>query len=270
LQESRRTDPERRFLSSRLHLYPSFHSRVLPDGRDVWVYLPPGYDESPGRSYPILYMHDGQNLFDPEASFAKQRTWRVAETADAAIRAGEVEPLLIVGIANSGDRRLAEYTPTADWKLGGGEANRYGRLLVEELLPFITDNYRIKPGAPNTGLGGSSLGALATLYLGLHYEDTFGKLAALSPSVWWNHRAILALVSEAAPRLRSRPRVWLDVGQAEGDRAVADTDLLERCLRAKGWRTGVDLSYQRIAGGTHDEASWAQRVRPMLRFLFPA
>lgn len=277
MQLSARTNPgeaypRRQILSPRLHLYPRFHSRFLPDDRDITVYLPPGYDESPDRSYPVLYMHDGQNLFDcaaaDAASFAKKRTWQMGEAADAAIRAGEVEPLLIVGVASAGDRRLAEYTPTADWKLGGGEAHKYGQLLVEDLLPFIAANYRAKPGPANTGLGGSSLGGLATLYLGLRYQETFGKLAVLSPSIWWNHRAILALAGEAARH--AHPRIWLNVGEGEGERAVSDADLLERKLRARGWRPGIDLHYEKVPGGTHDEAAWAQRVRPMLRFLFPA
>ena len=233
------------------------------------VYLPPDYEENAGRYYPVLYMNDGQNLFDVETSFAKGRSWQLAKTADAAIQSGEVQPLLIVGIANAGERRLAEYTPTHDWKLGGGEADKYGRLLTDELLPFIAATYRIRSGAANTGLGRSSLGGLAALYLGLKYEISFGKLAVLSPSVWWNHRAILSLVSEAAPRLRTKPRLWLDVGDAEGQRAVTDVDLLDRRLRTKGWRPDADLRYERIPGGTHDEAAWSQRVRPMLRFLFP-
>lgn len=257
--------PERRTLTPRLHLYPSFPSRFLPDARDIFVHLPPGYDEAPDRDYPVLYMHDGQNLFTPEDH---RPTWNLDESADAATYAGEIEPLIIVGIASTGDRRLAEYTPTADWKMGGGEADKYGLLLIEELLPFLAAQYRIKPGPSNTGLGGSSLGALATLYLGLRHQQTFGKLAVLSPSVWWNHRAILALVAEAD--LHQRPRVWLDIGDAETARAVPDADLLESRLRAKGWRPGHDLAYHRIPGGTHDEASWARRVQPMLRFLFPA
>lgn len=251
-------------------MHPRFHSRFLPDDRDVTVYLPPGYDEDSDLSYPVLYMQDGQNLFHAENSFVTGRSWRLGESADAAIRAGEVEPLVIVGIANAGERRVAEYTPTRDWKMGGGEADKYGRLLVEELLPFIAAQYKVKPGAAYTGLGGSSMGALAALYLGLKYEDAFGRLAVLSPSVWWNHRVILSLVGEAAPRLRARPRIWLDIGDAEGKRAVGDADLLERRLRAKGWRPGIDLSYEHILGGTHDEGAWAERVRPMLRFLFPA
>lgn len=264
---------ERQVLSPRLHRYARFHSRFLPDDRDILVYLPPEYEEAPERSFPVLYMQDGQKLFGCRSlreSYEAACTWRADEAADAAISGGDSEPLLIVGVASSGERRTAEYTPTVDWKMGGGEADRYGRLLVEELLPFIAAQYRIKTGAANTGLGGSSLGGLAALYLGLKYPGVFGKLAVLSPSVWWNHRAILALVGEASQHLTFRPRIWLDVGDREGQRAVADTDLLEARLRTHGWRPGSELKYQRIQGGTHDEGSWASRVRPMLRFLFPA
>src|SRR6185437_16083036 len=136
------------------------------------------------------------------SGFLGQKTNLMAKTADAAIAAGEIEPLLIIGVANTGHRRLAEYTPTADWKLGGGDAEKYGRLLVEDLLPFIASCYRVKLGAANTGLGGSSLGALATLYLGLKFPNIFGGLAVLSPSVWWNHRSILTLLHEMAPNLQ--------------------------------------------------------------------
>ncbi len=256
--------------ASRLRVHRQFRSRFLPDSRDVTVYLPPGYERDVDRTYPVLYMQDGQNLFDAETSFIKGRTWRMAETADAAIDAGEIEPLVIVGVANAGEQRLAEYTPTHDWKLGGGQADRYGHLLVEELLPFIAARYRVRIDAANTGLGGSSLGALAALYLGLRHEDTFGKLAVLSPSVWWNHRVILSLIGEMAPMLRTRPRIWLDVGDDEGRRAAADVELLDRRLRTKGWRPDADLNFGRVEGGTHDESAWAERVRPMLRFLFPA
>ncbi|HEY2400022.1 MAG TPA: alpha/beta hydrolase-fold protein [Steroidobacteraceae bacterium] len=254
----------------RLRFHAQFHSRYLTDDRDVTVYLPPGYDDEPGRHYPVLYLHDGQNLFDPRTSFIPGRTWQIAETADAVIEAGEVEPLIIVGIANAGERRLAEYTPTRDWKMGGGEANKYGDLLTQDLLPFIVSTYRVRGDVQNTGLGGSSLGGLVTLYLGLQYSDIFGRLSVMSPSVWWNHKSIVGYVNDAAPRLRRHPRIWLDVGDAEGRRTVADTELLERRLEAGGWKPKHDLHYERVPGGTHDEAAWAQRVAPMLRFLFPA
>ena len=254
----------------RVHIHHLFHSRFLPTDRDVSVYVPPGYDEHPNRSYPVLYLQDGQNLFDPRTSFVPGRTWKVAETADAEVGAHAVDPLIIVGIANAGDQRLTEYTPTRDWKMGGGDADKYGKLLVHELLPFIRANYRVRHGVEHTGLGGSSLGGLVSLYLGLQYPEIFGKLAIMSPSVWWNHKSILGWVNERSPGLTQRPRIWLDVGDAEGRRTLADTDLLSSRMQALGWRPARDLHYERVPGGTHDEAAWAQRVGPMLRFLFPA
>ncbi len=253
----------------RVHLHRQFHSRFLPNDRDVSVYVPPGYNDEPGRNYPVLYLQDGQNLFDPRTSFIPGRTWQVAETADAEIASGAVQPLIIVGIANTGEHRLAEYTHTRDWKMGGGDADKYGNLLVNDLLPWIASNYRVRQGAGDTGLGGSSLGGLVTLYLGLNYPDVFGKLAVMSPSVWWNHRSIIGVVDEREPKLVRRPRIWLDVGDAEGRRTLADTDLLNRRLHASGWRTEQDLHYERVQGGTHDETAWSHRVGPMLRFLFP-
>jgi enterochelin esterase-like enzyme len=254
----------------RLRFHPQFHSRFLPDDRDVTVYLPPGYDDEPGRHYPVLYLHDGQNLFDPRTSFIPGRTWQVAETADTVIEAGEVEPLIIVGIANTGERRIAEYTPTRDWKMGGGEANKYGDLLTHDLLPFIASTYRVRDEEQATGLGGSSLGGLVTLYLGLKYSGIFGRLAVMSPSIWWNHKSIVGYVNETAPRLQQHPRIWLDVGDAEGRRTLADTDLLDRRLKAGGWLPERDLHYERVPGGTHDETAWSHRVAPMLLFLFPS
>jgi predicted alpha/beta superfamily hydrolase len=261
----------------RLRFHPRFHSQFLPDDRDVTVYLPPGYDEADGDGYeeaaplryPVLFLHDGQNLFDPRTSFVPGRTWQVAETADAMIESGQVEPLIIVGVANTGERRLAEYTPTRDWKMGGGEADKYGKLLIQELLPFIASRYRLLSGPENIGLGGSSLGGLVSLYLGLGHADVFGRLAVMSPSVWWNHKSILGYVNEAASQIAHRPRIWLDVGDSEGRRTAQDAELLDRRLLANGWRAGNDLHYEHVPGGTHDEASWAQRVGPMLRFLFP-
>lgn len=255
-------------LPERVTLHPQFHSRFLPDDRNITVYVPPQYEEQPERSFPVLYLHDGQNLFDPATSFVPGRTWRVAETADAAILAGAVEPLIIVGIANTGDHRLAEYTPVRDWKMGGGNADKYGRLITEELMPFIDANYRTKQDLANTGMGGSSLGGLVTIYLGLKYHRIFGKLAVLSPSVWWSHKSIIGYVNDVRPE--HRPRIWLDVGDAEGKRTLIDADLLDRRLKANGWRSEIDLHYEHIAGGKHDEASWAERVDPLLRFLFPA
>ena len=125
------------------------------------VYLPPDYDQATADRYPVLYLHDGQNVFDQATSFGDE--WRVDETAQELITAGCIEPIIVVGIYNTGDHRIDEYTPTpsADGTLGG-RADDYGRMLVEELKPFIDATYKTFPGAANTALGGSSLGGLLT------------------------------------------------------------------------------------------------------------
>ncbi|HEX4007572.1 MAG TPA: alpha/beta hydrolase-fold protein [Acidobacteriaceae bacterium] len=267
--EPQRYPPPGGYEHPRVRKYAGFRSRVLKANRDVTVYVPPGYEEAGRRAYPVLILQDGQNLFDPETSFIRGQTWRVAEMADAAIGAGAVEPLVIVGVANGGERRLAEYTPSRDWKMGGGDAGKYGEMVTRELLPFVRAEYRIREGAEHTGIGGSSLGGLVSLWMGLRYPEIFGKLAVLSPSVWWNHKYIVSYLNDRSPELAARPRVWLDVGNAEGRRTLADAELLDARMRAHGWRTDVDLHFERVAGGKHDEASWAERVEPMLQFLFP-
>jgi len=253
----------------RLRVHRAFRSQILPDARDLIVYLPPQYEAEPQRQFPVLYLNDGQNLFDPETSFIKGRTWQVREQADAGIEAGEIEPLIIVGIYNTGDRRLAEYTHERDWQMGGGEADSYGQLLTRELMPWIAGQYRVKPEREHAGLGGSSLGGLVSLYLGLKYAEVFGRLAVLSPSVWWNHKSILGVLNETAPQLQHLPRIWLDVGDHEGRMTLRDTELLEKRLLANGWRDEDTVHFEKVRGGTHDEGSWATRVGPMLRFLFP-
>lgn len=265
LLAAQRATPHRR-----LRLHRAFSSHYLTAARDLIVYVPPDYDRQPERTYPVLYLQDGQNLFDGRTSFIPGRTWDLREQADAAIEAGEIEPLVIVGIYNAGERRIAEYTFERDWQLGGGEADEYALMLTRELMPWIAAQYRVRTDRLDTGVGGSSLGGLVSLYLGLRHPQLFGKLALLSPSVWWNHKSILGFLNERAPQVWERPRVWLDVGDCEGRRTLEDAQMLNRHLVANGWRPGENLRFEEIQGGTHDEASWARRVRPMLKFLFPA
>ena len=250
-----------------LQRHPLFHSEWLPDDRDLIVWLPPGYDDEPDRRYPVLYMHDGQNLFEPDTAFKKGEHWRVGETATELIEAGRVDPLIIVGIANAGEKRIQEYTPTEDARLGGGLAREYGRMLVEEVKPFIDAAYRTEPGAAHTGLAGSSLGGLATLHLGFTYPAVFSKLAALSPSVWWDRRAILRTVRSTRPK--PALRIWVDMGTAEGRRALDDARLLKAALVGAGWVVGADLHYAEHENAAHTETAWARRVGPMLEWLYP-
>jgi predicted alpha/beta superfamily hydrolase len=249
-----------------LHHHERFHSAYLSGDRDVIVWLPPGYEEG-SRRYPALYMHDGQNLFDPETAFHRGHHWRIGETAAELIAAGRVEPLIVVGIYNTGTARIDEYTPTRDVKLGGGHADDYGRLIIDELKPFVDATYRTKPEAKHTAIGGSSLGGLVTLHLGFSHPQTFSRMAALSPSVWWDHRAILRTVKEAAPR--PPLRIWVDMGTAEGKAGLDDARLLHAALVHAGWRDGDDLHYAEYEGADHSEGAWAARFGPVLEWLFP-
>jgi len=250
-----------------LRLHRKFRSQFLELERTLIVYVPPDYERDTHQRYPVLYMHDGQNLFDSSTAFGGNE-WRLDDTAEELIERGAIEPLIIVGIYNTGEQRIHEYTPTADAKLGGGKADLYGRMLVEEIRPFIDGTYRTLRGSENTGLGGSSLGGLVTLHLGLKYPQIFGKLAILSPSVWWDKKVILREIEQ----LPQRPdlKIWLDMGTEEGGMALEDTEMLRDAMRAKGWSVGKDLAYSEILGATHSETSWAERVGPFLQFLFPA
>lgn len=260
-------NPKPSSLQSRLHKHERFASRLIDENHDFIVYVPQAFNDDKSRFFPVLFLHDGQNLFDPETSFIKGNYWRVGETADAMIAAGEVEPLVIVGIYNKGKKRIDEYTPVEDRRLGGGKADAYGQMVVEELRPFVAQHYRTLEGAENCGMGGSSLGGLITLYLGMRSPNVFGKLAVLSPSVWWRDRVILGFIEKL--RRNTGQKIWLDIGTKEGKRALQDVRALKRLLIKKGWRIGKDLDYHEIEGAQHTEYAWAERVAPLLKFLFP-
>lgn len=246
-----------------------FHSPTLrePEVRGVLVYLPPQYETEPERRFPVFYLHDGQNLIDPKTSYIAEQTWQAHTTADRLALAGEMEPVILVGVANAGMRRMAEYTPGRDLRLGGGEGRAYGRLLIEELKPLVDATYRTCPGPSDTAVGGSSLGGLISLFLGLEWPDVFGKVAAMSPSIWWDQRSILTRLSRAQPK--PSLRVWIDMGTAEGSRHVRDSGMLYRQMLRQGWRDGIDLRYSLAEGAEHNEAAWAARFDRVLRFLFP-
>lgn len=242
----------------------------MPDDRDIIVCLPPGYDEATWQRYPVFYLHDGQNLFDEETAFAGQE-WHADETADELVRSGEIHPVIMVGIYNTGAHRIDEYTPTTDTRgQAGGKAAPYAAMIVEELKPFIDANYRTLQAPEHTAMGGSSLGGLATLYIGLLHPDVFGKLAVLSPSVWWNHGVILNMIREM-PQAGPRALLWLDIGTAEGKHPrsiLRDARSLRDVLCSRGWRQGADLAYMEDEGAVHNEMAWSRRMPRILRFLF--
>lgn len=238
--------------------------------RKVVVYVPPGYDAEPARRYPVLYVQDGQNIFDASTAFAGVE-WGMDEAAERLIRAGDLAPLIIVGVYNTPDR-VGEYTHVADPSMGGGGADTYARFLIEELKPKIDSLYRTRPGGDDTGVAGSSLGGLVSFYLGMAYADTFSRIGVVSPAVWWASAEIFNWVR--GPR-SPRSRVWLDMGTAEGRSAGANERLLKgvRALRdaltQNGWVLGRNLHYMEAEGARHDEAAWGARVGSVLTALFP-
>jgi predicted alpha/beta superfamily hydrolase len=260
-------EARRSTLTGEVRRHPAFPSRFVRP-RDVLVWLPPGYGADPGRRYPVLYFHDGNNVLDAATSF-KGLEWGADETAQRLVLAGALRPCLLVAVSNTPDR-MAEYTPVPDPRHGGGEAARYERFLAEELKPFVDRSYRTLPGPGDNGLVGSSLGAIVSLDLALRRPDLFGLVGCLSPAAWWAERDVVRRVEAAK---RTGQRVWLDIGTDEGTEKAGrrewleDARALRRALLGRGWREGGDLHYEEVAGAVHDEGAWAARLDRVLLFL---
>lgn len=241
-------------------------SRLLDRDVGLRVYVPAAFDAA--QRHPVLYVQDGQNVFEAASESPSGQSWQLDVTLDRLVQLGLVTPPIVVAIDHAGAARVDEFTPTRDHaRRRGGRGPRYARFLVEELKPFVDQHFPSEPWTASTVLAGSSMGALVTLTAGLQYPDTFGALGVMSPSIWWDHRAVLRSVR--ARVLRPRPRVWLDVGMQEPARAVDDTRALRRALVREGWQEPRSLRYDEDPDGDHGEGAWARRVEPMLRFLIP-
>lgn len=252
-----------------LRLHRRFRSRVLGNQRDLVVWLPPGMDGRK-RRHPVIYFQDGQNIFDPLTAFLGH-AWQAGRTAAELIRAGEITPPIMVGIYNTGFARMDEYAPTrgefAGWDgeqcRSKGRARRYARFVAEEVKPFIDARYPTLTDPAHTAVAGSSMGGLVSLYCALWHPRVFGAAGLLSPSVWWDDEAPVRFV--AALRQKPAVRLWLDTGTAEPGwehaRALRDT------LTARGWREGADLHYLEVEDHEHNEAAWAARTGPLLKWL---
>lgn len=253
--------------SNEILTFPGFHSQNLKPDRTIRIWLPPGYYSKNKKRYPVFYLHDGQNLFKGGPSFIPNQAWNVDTAALALIAKGEIAPIIIVGIDNAAGERLNEYTPTENPKFkGSGNGDKYGKFLVEELKPFVDSHYRTLKDARNTALGGSSLGGLISLHLGLSYPKTFGKLAVLSPSIWWDDSVILHRVQKMTTR--PKLKIWLDMGTKEGDGMLMPARKLQSIFLVKGWKENADLHYFEAEGAGHNEKAWSERFPIVLKFLF--
>ena len=251
-------------------------STALGNSRSVLVYLPPGYDADEGQRFPVLYMHDGQNLFDAGTSFIGVE-WSVDETLERMITEKLVRPLIVVGIYNTPEREF-EYTPTQDANRGkGGGAERYADFIVDELKPYIDVNYRTLPGREHTGIMGSSLGGIASLYIAWTHPDVFSRVGAMSTAYWWSNSQILTMLAGTSPP--PGVKLWLDMGTAE-DESDRDrdgvSDIMELHRRArnilmeKGLSIPRTMRYIEDEGAVHNERAWSARFPQAVEFLFPA
>jgi len=259
-------------LAGELRLH-EFQSRLFRNTRMLRVWLPPGYSapENQGRHYPVFYLNDGQNLFDPATAFIGV-DWQADESADRLIREGRIPPLIIVGIDNAQKDRPREYLPYRSFNPPSmrPQGKRYPDFLLNEVMPFLYLHYRIARGPENTGLGGSSLGALIALYTAMDRPGVFGRLLLESPSLFTSNRQLL----KSSRAFRQWPgKIFMaigtrEVGSEDRDRQVVeDVRELEHVLRRAGLREGR-LLVRIDEGRTHNEKEWAKRFPEALTFLF--
>jgi len=242
---------------------PDFWSPQLGNRRTLRIYLPPSYAENPLKRYPVIYMHDGQNLFDAATS-AFGTEWQVDENLDALIAAGRMDEVIVAGIDNTANR-IWEYTPCCDPSYGGGGADTYERFLIDTVKPFVDAKFRTLPGAATAAILGSSLGGLVSFYIARRNPAVFGKAGCMSSSFWWNGQALTAAVEQSTDHVPVA--FYLDAG-TESD-GLDETMRMDRALLADGYVQGRDLDFVTAQGGSHNEASWAARVAVPLSWLFP-
>jgi predicted alpha/beta superfamily hydrolase len=250
-----------------------FRSRVFRNTRMLRVWLPPRYD-APGnasRRYPVLYLNDGQNLFDRATAFAGVE-WQVDETADRLIRQEVIPPLIVVGIDNAQSERIKEYVPYRSFPppILRPKGKRYPTFLIDEVMPFVGERYRIANGPENTGLGGSSLGALISLHTVIERPGVFSHLLLESPSLFISNRRVL----KHARHFRRWPaKVFLAIGTREAGREDKDKQVVEDVRELERRLRGAGLDERRLLvkideGASHNEGEWAKRFPDALSFLF--
>lgn len=241
-------------------IVPGVESPQLKNSRSLRIYLPPSYDENAAKRYPVLYMHDGQNLFDAKtAAFGVE--WGIDETVNHLVAMGQMDEVIVVGIDNTPDR-LPEYTPCCDPKHGGGKLPAYEAFIVDTVKPMIDKTLRTLPGKDNTAIMGSSLGGIASVAIAQHHPDIFSKAGGVSSSFFWNDKAMIAKLPARVP-----VKFYLDAGTK--DDGLEETTLMRDAMLAQGYVAGTDLLYFAAEGGSHNEKSWAARVGKPLAWFFP-
>jgi predicted alpha/beta superfamily hydrolase len=242
----------------------NFSSPQLGNTRSLRIYLPPSYGQNPDKRYPVLYMHDGQNLFETSTAFGGVE-WQVDEMANSLMNNGQMDEVIVVGVDNGGANRIYELTPCCDPDYGGGGVDVYTRFLLETVKPYVDLNYRTLKTNKNTALMGSSLGGLASFYIVRQHPEVFSKLGAMSSSFWWNNQALTQQVESSTVKVAVN--IYIDAG-TNGD-GQPETTRMRDALVADGYVQAKDLYFYVAQGGSHNEASWAARLNLPLTYLFP-
>ena len=245
----------------------AFNIPQLNRTRRIWIYLPPDYDAAQTKRYPVLYMHDAQNLFDKATSFAGE--WQVDETLNTLFTQGD-KGCIVVGIDNGGSHRLDEYSPWTNTKYGGGEGAKYTDFLVNTLKPHIDSLFRTKPDRENTAIAGSSMGGLISLYAAIQYQNTFSKAGIFSPSLWFSDQSF----EQVRQQGKQKPmRIYLVAGQNEEnlsggtDSNAVNLQKMYDLLKSKGFPPS-DLNLQIKPDGQHAEWFWAREFPATYQWLF--
>ncbi|MFT6899454.1 MAG: putative alpha/beta superfamily hydrolase [Paraglaciecola sp.] len=243
--------------------------RVLPMGflipeleriRTVRLYLPPGYEAS-SKHYPVLYMQDGQNLFDNATADAGE--WAVDESLNKLASEQGLE-LIVVGIDNGGDFSINELSPWPNKRFGEAQGEQYLQFIVEVVKPYIDTNYRTLPQVQNTAIMGSSMGGLMAHYAIHQSPEVFGKAGIFSPSYWFSPDVFSHSKSHRAD---DEARLYVLFGSEEGDGMVADTDKMQRQLKQQG-HPRQNMQFTRIEGGQHNEKLWREAFPAAVQWLF--
>jgi enterochelin esterase-like enzyme len=247
------------------------------------VHLPPGYDPARRDKYPLLLLHDGQNLFEglprandsesrglPRASDSESRggvggQWGADAIVDRLVNSRQIPPVVVAGVEHAGERRVVEFTPTPGRNPDAGKSRDYARLVLNEVLPGLARDFHVRTDAGGLTMGGSSMGGLVTLWMALSFPGRFGRLIVMSPSVWWDDRVILRRLEAKA--FDPAPRIWLDVGKREGAIVLRDVRALRDTLRGDA---RLHLKYVEEDDGDHSEMSWGRRLSDALVWIYGA
>lgn len=256
--------------NGRMLTVKTFPSAILGNSRDIRIYLPASYNGGTA-TYPVLYLHDGQNVFAPGGPYG---CWYVENAYDSLVNQGRLNEAILVAVNNNNDR-IPEYTPTADPSYGGGNGEKYVRFLVEEVMPWVASNYRVKTGPTNTAIMGSSLGGLISFYAATTRPQVFGMAGCVSSSFWWDSQKLLSDF-EVSSGPAAPVRFWIDSGNAEGGDSDKNgvSSMAEDAIRAAaklrqlGYVYGQDLLLDIDLPAGHNEAAWAARVHKPLLFFF--